>query len=104
MKGKTYDDFGEAVDKLRVNADLSYDRMALEIGIPHSYLYNMINKRRISPPKDKIIKKIADFFHVRPEYFYEWRKKRFLEFVNENRKFLDEWPTILNNYKTTKGE
>jgi len=89
MAKKTYRDFGDAVDELRMKADLSYDRMALGVDIAQSYLYHIINRRKASAPKDDIIKKIADFFHVPPSYFYEYRLRRFLDFLNNNREMLD---------------
>ena len=68
---KTYKNFGEAVDELRVQADLSYDRMALKINMTSSYLYSIINRRLAEGPKDDIIIKIAEFFNLKPEYFYK---------------------------------
>jgi transcriptional regulator with XRE-family HTH domain len=89
MAKKTYKDFGDAVDELRIKADLSYDRMALGVDIAQSYLYHIINRRKASAPKDDIIKKIAEFFHVPPSYFYEYRLRRLLDFLNNNREYLD---------------
>ena len=86
---KTYKNFGETLDKFRVAADLSYDRLALALGIANSYTYSIINKRVKSAPSDKIIKLVANYFHVEPEYFYEYRLRRMLEFINDNREFLD---------------
>ena len=70
---KTYKDFGEALDILRVEGDWSYDRLSLKLGIANSYVYHMINRRTKSAPKDEIIKKVAAFFRLEPEYFYEYR-------------------------------
>jgi transcriptional regulator with XRE-family HTH domain len=86
---KTYKDFGDALDTLRVQADLSYDRLSLGLGIANSYVYHMINRRTKNAPSDEIIKKIADYFHLEPEYFYEYRLRRMLEFLDSNREFLD---------------
>lgn len=89
MSEKTYKNFGDAVDELRMKAGLSYDRMSLEISIAQSYLYHIINRRKASAPKDEIIKKIADFFHISPYYFFEYRLRRLEDYINEDRKFLD---------------
>ena len=89
MNKKTYKNFGDAVDELRMEAGLSYDRMSLEIGIAQSYLYHIINRRKASAPKDEYIEKIAEFFHITPYYFYEYRLRRIEDFIDVNRKFLD---------------
>jgi transcriptional regulator with XRE-family HTH domain len=86
---KTYKDFGEALDILRVEHDLSYDRLSLGLGIANSYVYHMINRRTKNAPSDEIIKKIANYFHLEPEYFYEYRKRKHDELINDNREFLD---------------
>jgi len=86
---RTYKNFGDATDELRMKAGLSYDRMSLEIGIAQSYLYHIINRRKASAPKDEIIKKISEFFHITPYFFYEYRLRRLLDFIDKNREFLD---------------
>jgi len=86
---KTYKNFGEALDSLRVEHDLSYERLSLGLSIANSYVYNMINRRTKSAPSNNLIEKIAKFFRLEPEYFYEFRLRKMLEFVDKNRKFLD---------------
>lgn len=86
---KTYKNFGEALDVLRVEAGLSYERLSLKLGIANSYVYNMINRRTKSAPSNEIIEKIAGLFHIEPTYFYEYRLRKMLEFVDDNREFLD---------------
>ena len=86
---KTYKDFGAALDELRVEQDLSYDRLSLQINMTASYLYSIINRRIASAPKDAIIEKIAKFFSVEPEYFFEYRLRKMIAFVEDNREFLD---------------
>lgn len=49
----------------------------------------LANRRRANPPTDEVIKKIADFFHVTPDYFYEYRLKKLLNYIDKNRDFLD---------------
>ena len=86
---RTYKDFGEALDILRVEHKLSYDRLSLALGIANSYVYHMINRRTKNAPSDEIIQKIAAYFHLEPEYFYEYRLRRFLEVIDNNREKLD---------------
>jgi len=88
-KSKTYLDFGVAMDELRKKAGVSFDTMSFKIGIAQSYLWGLANRRRANMPKEELIEKIADYFHLSPSYFYEWRLRKFLDFINENREFLD---------------
>jgi len=86
---KTYKSFGEALDALRVEADLSYERLSMKLGIANSYVYNMINRRTKSAPSNEMIEKIAGLFNILPTYFYEYRLRKMLEFIDDNREFLD---------------
>lgn len=89
MKRKTYLDFGEAMDELRKKAGVSFDTMSFKLGIAQSYLWGLANRRKANLPKDELMEKIAGYFHVSTEFFYEWRLKRMLEFINDNREYLD---------------
>lgn len=86
---KTYKDFGEAMDELRKKAEVSFDTMSFKLGIAQSYLWGLANRRKANLPKDELIEKIAGYFRITPDYFHEWRLKRFLEFIDTNREFLD---------------
>jgi hypothetical protein len=44
-------------------------------------------------------KEFADFFHVTEDYFYEYRLKRMLEFLDKNREFLDHCEKESRKYK-----
>lgn len=96
---KTYKYFGEAVDELRVEAGLSYDRFSLAVQIANSYLYNIINRRHKNAPKDEVIKKIATFFHLEPEYFFEYRLRKHFEILDKNPELLDHCEELLNKPK-----
>ena len=85
----TYKDFGEALDELRVEHDYSYDRLALKLGIANSYVYHIINRRMKTLPSNELVEKIAKFFNLEPEYFYEYRLRKMLELVDKNREYLD---------------
>jgi len=89
MIRKTYLDFGEAMDELRKKAGVSFDTMSFKLGIAQSYLWGLANRRKANLPKDELMIKIANYFHVQNEYFYEYRLKRMLEFIDANREFLD---------------
>ena len=88
-ENKSYDDFGIALEKLRKKAEVSYDTVSFKIQVASSYIWNLVHMRRSTLPKDDIMKKIAEYFNRDPSYFYEWRLKRFLEFIDNNRDFLD---------------
>ena len=98
MIKKTYKDFAEAVLELKGDK-VSFDTMGLSIGIAPSYLWNLTHMRKSSPPKDEVIEKIAAFFHVEPEYFYEYRLKKCLEFLDDNREFLDHIDKVKVNWR-----
>lgn len=99
MQNKTYKDFGEAMDILRVKKGVSFDTMSFKIGIAQSYLWGLANRRKANLPKDDLIEKIAKYFDIQPDYFYEWRLKRMLKFVDKNREFLDKCEKESRKYK-----
>jgi transcriptional regulator with XRE-family HTH domain len=101
---KTYKYFGEAVDELRVEAGLSYDRFSLAVRIANSYLYNIINRRHKSAPKNEVIEKIATFFHLEPEYFFEYRLRKHLEILDKNPELLDKIDEFLKKLKYDTNE
>ena len=96
---KTYKFFGQAVDDLRIESNLSYDRFSLAVQIANSYLYYIINRRHKTAPKDEIIKKIATFFHLEPEYFFEYRLRKHNEYLEKNPKLLDKCEELLQKSK-----
>ena len=53
----TYKNFSEVFYMLRIENNLSYDRLELSIRMTTSYLYSLINRRIISAPKNEIIEK-----------------------------------------------
>lgn len=100
MKGKTNLNFDEALYELKLkNDDISYGKIALGTGILECTINALVNRKRTNPPDDEIIIKIAKYFNIDPSYFYEWRKTKFLEFLDTHRDFLDFWPTIAKTYK-----
>jgi transcriptional regulator with XRE-family HTH domain len=96
---KTYKDFGEAMDILRVEKGVSFDTMSFKLGLAQSYLWGIANRRKANMPKDELIIKIAGYFDIDPSYFYEWRLKRMLEFLDSNREFLDHCEKEARKYK-----
>lgn len=89
MTNKTYKDFGEAIEELRQNSRISYDTIAFGMQRAQSYVYGICTRRVRRLPEYEQIKEFADFFHVEPEYFYEYRLRRMLDFIDKNREFLD---------------
>ena len=90
MTNKTYDDFADAFYKLKKeNGDISYGKISISLGIVESTINALVNRKRANPPSDEMIKKIAKFFSVKPDYFYEYRLKQLIDFINSNREFLD---------------
>ena len=102
MSKKTYKDFGVAMDELRNDVGVSFDTMSFKIGIAQSYLWGLANRRRASMPKEELINKIADYFHVPPAYFYEHRLRKTLDYINKNRKFLDVIERAMKKYKPSE--
>jgi len=99
MNKKTYKDFGEAIEELRQNARISYDTIAFGIRRAQSYVYGICTRRKRQIPTYEQFQEFADFFHINPDYFYEYRLKKFLEYVNENREFLDNCVKDIKKYK-----
>jgi len=94
---KTYKDFGEALDELRANEELSYEQFSIMLNekvkprknITTSNIYAIINRRNASAPSNTLIEYFAEFFGIMPEYFYEYRLRKMLELVDKNREYLD---------------
>lgn len=99
MIKKTYKDMGEAIEELRQNARVSYDTIAFGIRRAQSYVYGICTRRKRQMPTDEQMQEFADFFHVQIEYFYEYRLKRMLEFINKNREFLDHCEKETKKFK-----
>ncbi len=67
-------------------------------GILEASINALANRLRAKPPADEVIKKIADFY-ITPDYFYEYRLKKLLEFIDGNREFLDDCLRQSKKYK-----
>ncbi|MDP2363038.1 MAG: hypothetical protein Q8M94_04630 [Ignavibacteria bacterium] len=90
MKDKTYKDFGDAFLELKdMFSSISYGKIARELEITDSYAWMLPNRRRKSPVPKKILIELAKVFKVKPSYFYEFRLQELLEFIDNNRRFLD---------------
>jgi transcriptional regulator with XRE-family HTH domain len=99
MIKKTYKDFGEAIEELRQNARISYDTVAFGVRRAQSYVYGICTRRKRLMPSYEQMKEFSDFFHLSENYFYEFRLKRMLEFLNANREFLDHCEKEAKKYK-----
>lgn len=103
-KKKSYKDFGVAMDELKNKAEVSYETLGIGSEISPSYLWKLARLRNPNPPKYEIIEKIAKFFHVEPEYFYDYRLKKFLDYLNKHRKFLNNCENLMSKHKLSKKE
>ena len=102
---RTYKDFADALYELKKkNYDISYGRIAQKTGILEATINALANRRRANPPSDEVIKKIAECFNVKPDYFYEWRLKRHMEFIDNNRQFLDRCEQESKKYIKRKNK
>mgnify|MGYP001122199189 CR=1 FL=1 len=101
-KDKTYKDFGVALDKLKEDMGVSFETIGIKAEISPSYLWKITKLRNPTMPKDDIIKRIAKFFYVEPKYFYDWRLKSTLDYIDDNRKFLDVIERAMKKYKVEK--
>ena len=100
MTKKTYEDFANAFYQLKKdNGDISYGKISLSVGILESTINALANRKRAKPPSDEVLKKISNYFKVKPEYFYEYRLKKLLEFIDSNREFLDHCLRHSKKYK-----
>lgn len=86
---KTYEDFGIMLEKLKEEAEVSYDGMGRKIDISYSTLQRIAKTRAVDLPKYEIMEKVAKFFHLGPTFFYEYRLRKVLDYIDNNRKFLN---------------
>jgi len=89
-KNYTIKDFYIAFKDLKEKQNLSLGQIAIKTGLSKSFLSDIMNKK-VLPPKDEFIEKIARALGVEPEYFFEYRLRRLNDYINENRDFLDHW-------------
>ncbi len=90
MSKKSYEDFANAFYQLKKdNGDISYGKISLATNILEATINALANRRRANPPTKEVLKKIADFFHVTPDFFYEYRLKKLLDYIDNNREFLE---------------
>ena len=89
-KNYTVEDFYLAFKDLKEKQNLSLGQISIKTGLSKSFLSDIMNKK-VLPPKDEFIEKIAKALSVEPEYFFEYRLRRLNDYINENRDFLDHW-------------
>jgi len=103
MKSKSYKDFGDAFLELKeMFPSISYGKIARELDITDSYAWNLPNRRRKAPIPKKYFVLLAKVFRIKPEYFYEYRLRKVLDYINSNRKFLDVIERAMRKYKAEK--
>ena len=87
----TSKNFGDALLELKESKGLSFNKISIKSGLSAPYLFD-IAKKKVLPPKDENIIKIAKAVDVDPEYFKEWRNRRLsenLEALNFNQDDYD---------------
>lgn len=104
MSKKTYKDFGIILEELKDDSGTSYERMGISIEMNPSSLQRMAKIRAVKLPEYKVMKKVAKFFHLEPTFFYEFRLRKVLDYINDNRKFLDVIERAMRKYKAEKVE
>lgn len=87
-KEYSYKDFADALFDLKDNARLSYGQIADKCGLSDAYLVNIVNRKNLLP-NDVNIKKIAKALRVKPEYFFEYRLRRLINLLKDNRENLN---------------
>ena len=98
-KKKTYKDFGLILEELKDDSEVSYEKMGITIGMNPSTLQRMAKIRAVKLPEYEVMEKVAKFFHLDPTYFYEYRLRKVLDYINNNRKFLDIVERAMKKYK-----
>ena len=93
--------FNEAFNELKEKLNLSLGQIALKTGLSKSFLSD-ISKNKVLPPKDEFIIKIAQALKVSPDYFFEYRLRRFTEFLDNNKDFLNQCITCKSQYLENK--
>jgi len=86
---KTYEDFGIILEKLKNDRGSAYERMGIEINMNPSTLQRMAKTRAVKLPDYNVMEKVAGYFHLTPHFFYEYRLRKLLDFIDKDREFLD---------------
>ncbi|MCL5070831.1 MAG: helix-turn-helix transcriptional regulator [Actinobacteria bacterium] len=97
MDDYTIKSFSEAFNELKEKLNVSLGQLSIKTGLSKSFLSDISNSK-VLPPKDEFIVKIAGALKVSPDYFFEYRLRRFTEFLNGNRDFLNKCITCKNQY------
>jgi len=84
----TVEDFSDVLRGLMHEKKLSYNQLAYKCKLSPQFLHQIATKK-VLPPKDKFIKAIAKSLNIEPEYFFEYRLRRLISFLSNNREYLD---------------
>ena len=101
MGDYTNKSFNEAFSDLKEKLNISLGKISIKTGLSKSFLSDISNNK-VLPPKDEFIVKIAQALKVSPDYFFEYRLRRFVEFINDNRDFLEYCTKCKLEYLTKK--
>jgi transcriptional regulator with XRE-family HTH domain len=103
MSDYTNKSFNEAFNNLKEKSNISLGQISIKTGLSKSFLSDISNNK-VLPPKDEFIRKIAEAFKVSPDYFFEYRLRRFIEFINDNRDFLQSCMSSKSDYLAKKDK
>ena len=92
----TNKDFGDALKELLEERELSYGQMAVKIGSSATYINDFI-KKKLLPPRNEVIEKIAKALSIKPEYFKEYRSRRLAEKLRAVGFNKDDYDVPLSN-------
>ena len=84
----TAEDFSDALKGLMHEKKLSYNQLAYKCKLSPQFLQQIVTKK-VLPPKDKFVKVIAKSLNVEPEYFFEYRLRKLINLLKDNREYLD---------------
>lgn len=104
---KSYEDFEKAYYKLyyaeKIKSGLSFSKIAKKTDIIETTVTALASRRRKDPPSYEQMEKIAGVFNLEPEYFYDYRWKKVMDYLDKNRKFLDVVERVMKKYKKEFG-
>ena len=84
----TIEDFGDALIGLISEKKFTYGQVGSMSKLSATYIFD-IAKKKVQPPKDENLIKIAKTLGVKPEYFFEYRLRRLINLISDNREYLD---------------
>jgi transcriptional regulator with XRE-family HTH domain len=88
--------FGETVERLMDDADVTYRALAEKSGLSAGYLNHLVHGNR-PVPSNEVIETLADSLGVEPEHFREYR----LRVITDR---LEQMPELIDRLYKRLGE